>query len=60
MYLPPTRPARWAGQSNGVAEDIPMATIFRGELPFRASGIVRIVLFVIFPSASLVALRVFG
>ncbi|AWI81404.1 MAG: C4-dicarboxylate ABC transporter permease [Betaproteobacteria bacterium HGW-Betaproteobacteria-13] len=45
---------------NGVAKDIPMATIFRGVLPFLASDIVRIVLLVVFPSISLVALRVFG
>jgi len=41
---------------NGVAKDIPMATIFRGVLPFLASDILRIFLLVFFPSISLVAL----
>jgi TRAP-type C4-dicarboxylate transport system permease large subunit len=44
----------------GVAKDIPMATIFRGVLPFLASDILRIVLLVFFPSISLVALWVFA
>jgi len=41
---------------NGVAKDVPMATIFRGVLPFLASDIIRIFLLVFFPSISLVAL----
>ncbi|AWI81458.1 C4-dicarboxylate ABC transporter permease [Parazoarcus communis] len=45
---------------NGVAKDIPMATIFRGVMPFLASDIVRIFLLVFFPSISLVALRIFN
>jgi tripartite ATP-independent transporter DctM subunit len=44
----------------GVAKDIPMATIFRGVLPFLASDILRIVLLVFFPSISLVALWAVG
>lgn len=45
---------------NGMAKDIPMATIFRGVLPFLASDILRIALLVLFPSVSLVLLRVFS
>ncbi|MBR0564750.1 TRAP transporter large permease [Azoarcus sp. L1K30] len=45
---------------NGIAKDIPMATIFRGVLPFLASDIIRIVLLVMVPGISLFALRVFG
>ena len=44
----------------GVAKDIPMATMFRGVMPFLASDILRIILLVAFPSISLVALWVFG
>ncbi|MCK9259629.1 MAG: TRAP transporter large permease [Azoarcus sp.] len=45
---------------NGIAKDIPMATIFRGVMPFLASDILRIFLLVFFPSISLVALRIFN
>jgi len=45
---------------SGVAKDIPMATIFRGVLPFLASDIVRIVLLVLFPGISLFLLRLFN
>lgn len=45
---------------NGIAKDIPMATIFRGVLPFLASDIVRIVLLVMVPGISLGMLRIFG
>ncbi|AWI75062.1 C4-dicarboxylate ABC transporter permease [Parazoarcus communis] len=45
---------------NGIAKDIPMATIFRGVMPFLASDIVRISLLVFFPGISLVALRIFN
>jgi TRAP-type C4-dicarboxylate transport system permease large subunit len=45
---------------NGVAKDVPMATIFRGVLPFLASDILRIFLLVFFPSISLVTLWVFS
>ncbi|MDD2873962.1 MAG: TRAP transporter large permease [Azoarcus sp.] len=45
---------------NGIAKDIPMATIFRGVMPFLASDVVRIFLLVFFPSISLVALRIFN
>ncbi|ANQ85706.1 TRAP-type C4 dicarboxylate transport system large permease [Azoarcus olearius] len=41
-------------------KDIPMATIFRGVMPFLASDIARIFMLVFFPSISLVALRVFS
>lgn len=44
----------------GVAKNIPMSTIFRGVLPFLAWDILRIVLLVLFPSISLIALRIFG
>ncbi len=44
----------------GVAKNIPMGTIFRGVLPFLAWDILRIVLLVLFPSISLVALWMFG
>lgn len=43
---------------NGVATDIPMATIFRGVVPFLISDFVRILFLVFFPSISLVALWV--
>ena len=42
---------------SGVARDIPMATIFRGVLPFLASDVVRIVVLVLFPGISLFLLR---
>ena len=45
---------------NGVAKDIPMKVIFRGVMPFLAWDVLRIGLLVLFPSISLVALRVFG
>jgi C4-dicarboxylate transporter DctM subunit len=45
---------------SGVAKDIPMATIFRGVLPFLTWDVVRIFLLVFFPSISLIALRIFG
>jgi C4-dicarboxylate transporter DctM subunit len=45
---------------NGVAKDIPMKVIFQGVMPFLAWDILRIGLLVLFPSISLVALRVFG
>ncbi|QDF97778.1 C4-dicarboxylate ABC transporter permease [Azoarcus sp. DD4] len=45
---------------SSMAKDIPMATIFRGVLPFLASDILRIFLLVLFPSISLVALRIFS
>ncbi len=45
---------------NGIAKDIPMATIFRGVLPFLASDVIRIFALVFFPSISLVALWVFS
>ena len=44
----------------GIAKDIPMATIFRGVMPFLAWDVLRIGVLLIFPSISLVALRVFG
>lgn len=44
----------------GVAKDIPLATIFRGVMPFLAWDILRIVLLVVFPSISLIALRLFS
>lgn len=43
---------------SGVAKDVPMATIFRGVLPFLASDIARILMLVFFPSITLVALRI--
>jgi tripartite ATP-independent transporter DctM subunit len=45
---------------NGVAKDIPMKVIFRGVMPFLAWDVVRIGLLILFPSISLVALRIFG
>jgi TRAP-type C4-dicarboxylate transport system permease large subunit len=42
---------------SGVARDIPMATIFRGVMPFLASDLVRIVILVLFPGISLFLLR---
>ncbi|QDF97908.1 C4-dicarboxylate ABC transporter permease [Azoarcus sp. DD4] len=42
---------------SSMAKDIPMATIFRGVLPFLASDILRIVILVLFPSISLFVLR---
>ncbi len=45
---------------NGVAKDIPMKVIFRGVMPFLAWDVLRIGLLVLFPSISLIALRVFG
>jgi TRAP-type C4-dicarboxylate transport system permease large subunit len=45
---------------NGIASEIPMATIFRGVLPFLGWDITRIFLLVFFPSISLVALKMFG
>ncbi|WP_313072522.1 TRAP transporter large permease [Melaminivora sp.] len=45
---------------HGVAKNVPMATIFRGVLPFLVSDIVRIGLLVLFPSISLVALWIFA
>jgi tripartite ATP-independent transporter DctM subunit len=45
---------------NGIAREIPMATIFRGVLPFLSWDIMRIFLLVFFPGISLVALRLFG
>jgi len=44
----------------GIAKDIPMATIFRGVMPFLAWDVLRIGILLLFPSISLVALRVFG
>lgn len=44
---------------NSVAKDIPLATIFRGVLPFLVSDLLRILLLVFFPSITLVALWVF-
>jgi len=45
---------------SGVAKDIPMATMFRGVMPFLASDLLRIVLLVFVPGISLFALKVFG
>ena len=45
---------------NGVAKDIPMKVIFRGVMPFLAWDVARIGLLILFPSISLIALRVFG
>lgn len=45
---------------NGVARDIPIGTIFRGVAPFLVSDILRVLLLVLFPSISLVALWVVG
>ncbi|WP_341645521.1 TRAP transporter large permease [Thauera sp. SDU_THAU2] len=45
---------------SGVAKDIPLATIFRGVMPFLTWDILRIFLLVAFPSISLVALRIFS
>ncbi|MBU1362427.1 MAG: TRAP transporter large permease [Gammaproteobacteria bacterium] len=45
---------------NGVAKDIPMKVIFRGVMPFLAWDVTRIGLLILFPSISLIALRVFG
>jgi TRAP-type C4-dicarboxylate transport system permease large subunit len=45
---------------NGVARDIPMGTIFRGVAPFLVSDILRVLVLVLFPSISLVALWVVG
>ncbi|MBN8440878.1 MAG: TRAP transporter large permease [Thauera sp.] len=45
---------------SGVAKDIPMATMFRGVMPFLASDLLRILLLVFVPGISLFALRVAG
>jgi C4-dicarboxylate transporter DctM subunit len=45
---------------HGIAKDIPMATIFRGVLPFLTWDIIRVFLLVLFPGISLIALRIFG
>jgi len=42
---------------NSMAKDIPLATIFRGVVPFLCSDLVRIVILVAFPSLSLIMLR---
>lgn len=45
---------------NGVAKDIPMGVIFRGVMPFLTWDIIRIGILLLFPSISLIALKVFG
>jgi len=45
---------------NGIAKDVPMATIFRGVMPFLMSDVVRIALLVSFPILSLALLRWFS
>ena len=45
---------------SGVAKDIPMATMFRGVMPFLASDLLRILLLVFVPGISLFALRILG
>lgn len=45
---------------SSMARDIPMATIFRGVMPFLASDILRIVILVAFPSLSLFLIRWLG
>ncbi|NMG64792.1 TRAP transporter large permease subunit [Azoarcus indigens] len=42
---------------NSMAKDIPLATIFRGVLPFLCSDVLRILLLVAFPAISLIMLR---
>src|SRR5690606_39031290 len=45
---------------NGIAKDVPMATIFRGVVPFLGSDFVRMVLLVAFPVLTLGLVRWFG
>nr|WP_211166148.1 TRAP transporter large permease [Azoarcus sp. TTM-91] len=42
---------------NSMAKDIPLATIFRGVVPFLCSDLLRILLLVAFPAISLIMLR---
>ncbi len=42
---------------NSLAKDIPMIETFRGALPFVASDLIRIVILIMFPSITLIALR---
>ncbi len=42
---------------NSLAEDIPLAATYRGVFPFVAADLVRVVLLAIFPSITLIAVR---
>lgn len=42
---------------NRLARDVPLTDTFRGVMPFLASDLIRIVLLVLFPSISLLIVR---